>query len=694
VKRSVLGLSGLACLLLAAACSTAQDSVGASEAAHTEGELAWSNDPYHWVQVSQEEIDTAFAEKTVPQNHAIAVRLQDWITRFDTEVRAIVRAKTGQTLIAPSPKIRVVVDAAVNAFIMGLPTCLASVAKPEPGAYPLIVFTGPSKIAQGNDTFCVEPLEWPAATNTRLDWLNRLGGYPVRPEASALVIGDGVSTGTLRAGKVATIASASLVNVNLGLVANMSEKSAAVVIAHELGHYYRSHSSTASEPHYDFWFDRERQIPERPKPVADQAQYAAEYERLKVPRFLIAGQTAHPRVATTLINWMTSLQVAPGHVCEQTKKTIASWPAAVNAELTQQTLSDELSGAARRAYLDLEKVAAPCIAKVKLTDEALPPPPAPGTTQPTTTTPFPTENIPRQWFLQKIAQPLRASIQDAELASSTSLEDLVARLTTKSKALDAEAPAFLQRLADNQIGLYTGEQEADDISMEIATKLGITPSEVLNSYVELMRFMNTLYGDKFEALNNSFTSAECEALMQRGFREANGQSIHMPLGTLDDPHHALCYRIFNLYRENEAHAYRTGAPNFPNSGASWADIQAQAKAIINGGPIAPQTPNDPSKPDKPGKPGSPTGGDDDSTNGDDSTAGGETTGGDPTTGGTKSTTTTMKSGCSATPTSTATSSGTFTAIAVILASQARLFVRRRRRSGARSRFSGVFGPLP
>lgn len=640
VKRSVLGLGGFVCLL--AACTTGPSGVGTSEAAHTEGELVWSNDPYHWVQIRQEEIDPAFAEKTVPQSHAIAVRLQDWITRFDREVRGIVRAKTGQTLIAPPPKIRVVVDPAVNAFIMGLPTCLASVANPEPGAYPMIVFAGPSKIAQG-ETFCVEPFEWPAATSTRLDWLNRLGGYPVRSEASAIVIGD-ASTGTLRAGKVATIASASLVNVNLGLVANMSEKSAAVVIAHELGHYYRSHSSTASEPHYDFWFDRERHIPERPQPVADQAAYAAEYERLRVPRFLIAGQTVHPRVSSTLINWMTSLQVAPGHACEQTRKTIASWPAAVNAELTQQTSSTELSGAARRAYLELEKVARSCIANVKLTDEALPPPSG-GTTAPG---PFATENIPRAWFLQRIAQPLRGSIQDAELIPATTLEDLVARLTTKAKAVDAEAPAFLQRLADNQIGLYTGEQEADDISMEIATKLGLTPNEVLTGYVELMRLMDALYGEKFEPLNNHYTAAECEALMQRGFREANGQSIHMPLGTLDDPHHALCYRVFNLYRENEAHAYRPAAPNLPSAGGSWADLQAQAKAILNGGPINPPAPNEPGKPSKPGKPTSPSGDGDDAT--DTSGDTGEESGADPTAGsatGGQSTVTTTTSGCSA-----------------------------------------------
>lgn len=654
-------LAGLGLLASNVACSkAADDSVSSSEAAHTEGELTWGNEPYFWTEVSQEEIDPALGQKTAPQTHPISVRLQAWVDRFDSTVRTVVREKTGQTLIAPKPRVRLIVDPEVNAFIMGLPTCIAAAPAPAAGIDPLYVFTGPGEIGASPDGFCLDSLNWPAEAS-RLDWLNRLNagrGMNVRVDSDAVVIGDGsLGAAPLRAAKVAGISGVSLVNVNAALVSELSEKAAAVVIAHELGHYYRAHMSTNSAFRYDFWFDRDRQLPERPTPVQNQAEYREQYERIKLPRFTIPGQQLHPRLGSSLVAWAKDISTTAGHPCEPIKKTVATWPSGVAAELTMATSDHDLSGAARRAYLDLETKAATCIASIKLTND------------PATTTAWSTNNVSRQWFITRIPEPMKSSLTGVDLQTPTTLSALLDTLTTKAKAIDAEAPAFLKRLSENQIGLYTGEQEADDISFELSTRLGLTSADVYGSYTELMRYVERAsQPDKFDIANDSMSSAECEALLAKGFRDGD-KTVHVPLGTLDDPHHALCYRLFNLYRENEAHRYVPGAPNLPPATPAWADLQKQARDLLAGGPTSPQTPSTP--PSSPGKggttpPSDPTGGDStgDQAGGSDEASGDDGSGSSDPLTGTRTTTTTKTTGCSAAPGST--SGGDLASFGVVL----------------------------
>lgn len=594
----VLGLLGVS--LLAAACGVSNDDTGASTAAHTEGELVWSNVPYSWTEITQAEMDAAFEDKTAPSTHPIAVRLQAWVDRFDAEVRKVVEAKTGQKLVAPRPRVRLVVSAEVNAWIQSVPTCIASVDAPAAGAEPLLAFLRPNELARIEGDACVESRGW-APQGQRLGWLNELNAaYPttdglpsivVRAEPHAIALDYGaIGPNALRAAKVAGVSAISLVNVNTALVSELDEKGAAVVLAHELGHYYRAHSSTATPDRYDFWFDRERALPERPVPVADQVKYKADYERLKLPRFAINGQRLHPRLGASLVAWATEMKLAPGHACEPVKDAVAKWPAAVRAELTAGGLGRELSGAARRAYLTIEEPMSKCIQTLALTNA------------PAGLDGFTDVQVPREWFVTRIREPLKSSLADVDLGSAATLSKLVERLTEKALALDAEGPEFLKRLEANQIGLYTAEQEADDISFELATRVGLTSKDVYGSQVQLMRWAERVASTSdFDTLNGSMSAAECEDLLAKGFKDGD-DDVHVPLGTLEDTHHAFCYRIFNLYRENQAHHYKPATPSFPEGGPAWSELQQQARDLLEGKSTEPAEPTDPTKPTKPTKP--------------------------------------------------------------------------------------------
>src|SRR5262249_31783141 len=151
-------------------------------------------------------------------------------------------------------------------------------------------------------------------------------------------------------------------------------------------------------------------------------------------------------------------------------------------------------------------------------------------TTPPAATPFTTEAIPRSFFVTRIMDPLRASVPAPGLEVAT-LALLVDRLTTAAKSLDAEGADFLKRLETNHVGFYTTEQEADDIAMDLAARIGITPDEVLRAFLSLSRGIEAATPpaerDEFLAKNGGLATADCEALYAKGFKDGH-DDVYVP----------------------------------------------------------------------------------------------------------------------------------------------------------------------
>ncbi len=82
-----------------------------------------------------------------------------------------------------------------------------------------------------------------------------------------------------------------------------------------------------------------------------------------------------------------------------------------------------------------------------------------------------------------------------------------------------------------------------------------------------MRAFSRVSGDaQFRALAGGMSEETCEAVYHAGF------TSYVPLGSLRDPHHSMCYRLFNLTREAQAHAYVTATSRAPMS-PPWIDVQ-------------------------------------------------------------------------------------------------------------------------
>ena len=116
-------------------------------------------------------------------------------------------------------------------------------------------------------------------------------------------------------------------------------------------------------------------------------------------------------------------------------------------------------------------------------------------------------------------------------------------------------------------GVYTFEQEADEYSLELLNLIGLDVKAATDMFMAKLEDK-----EKNGQLNGGeATPAECRTMMEAGFKK--GSKLTPPaIGDTRDPHHAVCYRIFNFTMENVAHKYKTGARTVP----AWSESEWKA----------------------------------------------------------------------------------------------------------------------
>lgn len=152
------------------------------------------------------------------------------------------------------------------------------------------------------------------------------------------------------------------------------------------------------------------------------------------------------------------------------------------------------------------------------------------------------------------------------------------RLDAGARELDARALALVDLARRNGLGLYTTEQAADDFAVEILSAMGFGPDEVLGAWLDFMRAIERSFAENFDRYQaylestGDKTAAQCKALLDQGF------PAHVSLGALEHPHHASCYRLFNIWREQRAHRFATGPRPTPLEPA-WSVLRARAAEV-------------------------------------------------------------------------------------------------------------------
>jgi hypothetical protein len=104
------------------------------------------------------------------------------------------------------------------------------------------------------------------------------------------------------------------------------------------------------------------------------------------------------------------------------------------------------------------------------------------------------------------------------------------------------------------LGIYTYEQEADELALEFLTLVDISPKTAIDAWFAL--FASSQTGED----GREFSVETCRELLQRGWRDSEGRPVSVPIGDYRSPHKSWCYRIFNTTREIEWHGYDISQP--------------------------------------------------------------------------------------------------------------------------------------
>ncbi len=155
----------------------------------------------------------------------------------------------------------------------------------------------------------------------------------------------------------------------------------------------------------------------------------------------------------------------------------------------------------------------------------------------------------------------------------------VANVRQAATLLAATETDFRAKQDANRVGVYTTEQEADEIAAELMMRAGLTRAQVLASFVAVARAVDA----KVPAASGTRATGDanastCGAWMARDFVEDDGKPVAMTLGDLSDPHHGMCYRLYNLWRETGAHRYSLGAAPAPLQPA-WSSLVQHAQKL-------------------------------------------------------------------------------------------------------------------
>jgi hypothetical protein len=550
-----------------AACTTASDPGGTGPGdgkADGSGDsfigYIQSNTPFYWAASEYPDFQAAARSiglsnpDPIAATDALTARLQGWVDRIDAIVRDEVQRATGSALVAPKPIVEVLpTGSTFNAWVSPVVAC-TGITPPNGDPTTQSLLRG-AQVSNGTGYACVRPA-WQGGDALRTFW-NRAKpacalGADLTPGGAACAIDAGAL------GELEVFATSPYIHVTTDLIAAVDERTLAVVLAHELGHYYRAHVTDAVLQKYDFWYDTEIDRKKRPVPAANAAALQAAYGELVAgPRTVQAAVAGHysPRLRTFLLTAIAPLlaeRTEPGFVCAGARDALGPWTA---------TLLDGYGAPtdATTSYLAFERALVTCAPRLDLRADP---------------------DAHTLSYGRVLMAVFAAKLTGATFPFYASLADVLGALDARAVRLDQKAAALSRQVAQNRIGLYTIEQEADDIAMEISTRLGIAPDQVLAAWLDFMRAIAAAVPSYYRAQYDA-EYASCNQLLADGFTTTDGSgakvAAFVPIGDLGEPHHSDCYRLFNFWRDQQQRQYTVATPlAFPDD---WATLQAEARQL-------------------------------------------------------------------------------------------------------------------
>lgn len=566
--------------LLAGCVAPYSDESDTVASAHKAGAVIRDDaSPFHWIDAAPS--DPPSGVEASADDPRLRLRAQAWSDRL----HGIVMKQRPRAYSPPRPIVHVVASRAVNANATGslvdMGATLGAEGHDQPGA---ALLTTTSIVPLGVDAiaFAKRPNAWPSNESFAALWSQS------RPTCDLVYVGPN-RLGSTRCGEeargAAVVAAATPhVYVNSALLERVDEETFVAVLAHELGHYYRAHASSLTRARYGFWYEatdgRHRPVPsERAEEIA--TRYASVLRAARGP--VDVARVYHRRMVRLLAFVALYLGGEPAveRLCSGEVKA-----AATSTWLTSFLVSDdarEPDAANVDAFRAYERGVAGCASKLRLGDRSS------------------DDTILRTGVSELVST--EGFAPEGSTSRATTLAELLAVAESESSTLDEAERAMLSRLREGRIGLYTHEEEADDVMLELTAEVGLPVERVFDAWLTLMRAFAgasaTAHPRESSAreiatavMSGDLDADRCRALLHAGFTTGTAAGERLPvfvtLGDLDDPHHGSCYRLFNLWREARDHGYRpvgTFSPPSSGLGDSWAELQRAAAALTESAPV-------------------------------------------------------------------------------------------------------------
>jgi len=137
---------------------------------------------------------------------------------------------------------------------------------------------------------------------------------------------------------------------------------------------------------------------------------------------------------------------------------------------------------------------------------------------------------------------------------------------SKKESPSLEEQEVLKEAYQKQLGYYTFEQEADDLAIEWLVKIGLHPKALIDKmfiFLQNKEIPTTDFEWGYEKCKSSYLN----------YWQKDGQYEYVPIGDFSNPHHSLCYRIFNIDREIRAHRYTLKALERQFHQKEWKNIK-------------------------------------------------------------------------------------------------------------------------
>ncbi|MEI8025803.1 MAG: M48 family metalloprotease [Pseudomonadota bacterium] len=553
---------------------------------HDDGKIIRSSLSSNWMILDRATFLTKVVEvsenEALPANSFTTVRLQSWIDKIDAYAR-----KRDPNVLASIPKPSVVVlkTSEANAYVSSTAVC-----------YNVKVTFGDGVKSAPNGVYIdktldlldvdipanypcidVDPSDLPAIAE-EISTRGQKCSFTVSPSGIAFPAACGTVDPAYKNGftapKLLLLKTPNWFVVLSGIADLLkNEESLVGVLAHELGHYYRSHSNTYKNE-YDFFYTQNEAGNPNHKPTRDASletfgktvfQASAAYfpvslipddNSLKLDPMLYLALGDIARQANTL----PSCKKAATFEEPTTARGLGAMPFALPNSIDT---FDEFAALANQCLADIE-ASESAKTKVNLASAIKSPKWAPYQNNPNLTKDQKTQ-------LVDLAQTVFEVVgTDVTLPRAFTKNDVL-KLAAALRANAGKIKQTLQKAYDAKLGQYTVEQEADDLSVEILSNIGLGGNSAVDTYMALVNPEEGLGG--FE-----IGLQRCEKMRANNWIDPDGKfDIQiLPVGDYSEVHHSGCYRAFNASREIAAHRYEPAA-KAPLDPSVWAKITYELK---------------------------------------------------------------------------------------------------------------------